>query len=375
MWAARHEMRAQGVHYAGYARNAPAATRAAVGMTAGPADSPISGRLWAGLVREVRRAREDRVVISSEYFAHASEAAVRRIVHDLGPGRVHVVVTLRPLVRMLPSMWQQQVQSGGTRPYEEWLERNLGRTGPLPDVQVWHRQRHDRLVGRWAGVTGPERVTAVVLGDHDHAIANRAFEALLGLRGGTIAPRRDYENRSLMLGEIEAIRAFNLTARRDGLDAGASARFLHNAARAMKVREPEPGESRIETPAWAVDRAAEVAAEVVAGIAASGVHVIGDLDQLLDARPNAALVAAPTASTMAPAAAAAMATGIAHASGLGPRRTRATADPTAATGPTAVNTEIRDLDYLGYRALARTLVRRVRFDLSRAVRALLGLGS
>lgn len=374
MWAARQELRAQGVRYAGYNRHATAATRAAVGRHAPGGDVPMSGRLWGGLVREVRRAREDRVVISSEYLAHASDEAVRHIVADLDPERVHVVVTLRPLARMLSSLWQQQVQGGGTRTYDDWLERVLGRSGPLPDAAVWHRHRHDHLVGRWAAVTGPARVTVVVLDGSDHGFAHRAFEDLLGLRPGTLTAGSGYENRSLTLGEVEAIRAFNEAVRRDGLDAGASVRFVHSATRSMKLRAPDPSEPRIETPAWAIERALEVAASIRAGIAASGVAVIGDLDRLLDA-PGPVAVSAPGAGpdapALAPAAAAAMAAGIARASGLGPRGTA----PASTAGQPEVLSEFRELDYLGYRALARAVVRRVRFDTARATRALLGLQS
>jgi hypothetical protein len=369
MWVARHEMRAQGVRYAGYNRHSTGAARAAAGMRSSTTDVPVAGQLWAGLVREVRRAREDRVVISSEFLAHASDEAVRRIIDDLDPGRVHVVVTLRPLARMLASLWQQQVQSGSSRPYEAWLDRVLGRSGPLPDVPLWHRHRHDRLIRRWADVVGPGRLTAIVLDGGDHDFVTRAFEGLLGLRPGTIAMQPDYANRSLTLGEVEAIRAFNAMAHRDGMDAGATVRFLHNGTRAMKLRTPDRDEQRIETPAWAVERAAGIAAEVVAGIAASGVSVIGNLEHLLEVPPAATSAVSPATAGMAPAAAAAMTTGIAYASGLAPRGRK------AGDGRPLVLAEIRDLDYLRYRDIARAIGRRVRFDVSRAVRALLGLGA
>jgi hypothetical protein len=52
------------------------------------------------------------------------------------------------------------------------------------------------------------------------------------------------------------------------------------AARYLRLRRPAPDEPRIETPQWALDRATEIAAEIVAGIRASGVRVVGDLDSL-----------------------------------------------------------------------------------------------
>ena len=53
-------------------------------------------------------------------------------------------------------------------------------------------------------------------------------------------------------------------------------------AQRMKSRKPGPDEARIETPQWALDRAGEVAREMVANISASGVHIVGDLGRLTE---------------------------------------------------------------------------------------------
>ena len=47
---------------------------------------------------------------------------IERIVHDLDPSLVQVLVTLRPVRRLLPSWWQQLVQGGLRLDYEAWLE-------------------------------------------------------------------------------------------------------------------------------------------------------------------------------------------------------------------------------------------------------------
>ena len=51
------------------------------------------------------------MVLSSEFFADASPEAIRRVVGELDPAKVQVVVTLRPLARIIPSQWQQCVQN------------------------------------------------------------------------------------------------------------------------------------------------------------------------------------------------------------------------------------------------------------------------
>ena len=78
---------------------------------------------WRDLVGEIRRAREPRVVVSSEFFSLASPKVIERIVRDLDRERLHVMVTLRPLGRILPSQWQQNVQGGMTKTYETGSDR------------------------------------------------------------------------------------------------------------------------------------------------------------------------------------------------------------------------------------------------------------
>jgi hypothetical protein len=87
MWAARAEMRRQGVRYLGQSRHSGLAARAITGMSSPYADSgkPPAMRNWVAILREPRRAEEPRVVFSSEYLAHASRSAVEQVVGDMDP--------------------------------------------------------------------------------------------------------------------------------------------------------------------------------------------------------------------------------------------------------------------------------------------------
>ena len=234
-----------------------------------------------GLVDDVRAASQPRAVISSEAFAQADGPQIRRIVDDLDPGRVHVVLTLRPLARILPSSWQQSVQTGSDSRYADWLATQLASDAAGGPRSFWYRHRHDRLIGRWAEVVGPERVTAIVVDDSDRSHVLRRFEGLTGLREGTLEERPDLTNRSLTAPEAEAVRAFNAAFRKAGLGARLHNRVINlGAGTRMKQRVPPSDWTRIETPAWAIERADAIAHEIVAGIAASGVRVVGDLDAL-----------------------------------------------------------------------------------------------
>ncbi len=365
--AATPRLASQGVHYAGRTRHPRRAAFAVTGRRwVGGDPPPISE--WTDLVHEVRTASATRVVISSEALAQADDAQIRRIVEDLEGARLHIVVTLRPLARILPSSWQQSVQTGSDIRYGDWLATHLGSDAAGGPRSFWYRHRHDRLIGRWAEVVGPERMTAIVLDDNDRSRVLRVFEGLTGLRPGTLEERPDLTNRSLTKPEAEAVRAFNAAFWSAGLSVRLHNRVMHlGANERMKRREPPAEWTRIETPPWALERADAIAHEIVAGIVASGVRVVGDLEWLLaaSASPVAATVPATEAGSdedrVPSEIAAEMALGILFAGGL--------ADGARSTGSPA-GRNAHDVTGVPSRDLARALAQRARAAGARRVRRL-----
>ncbi len=325
LFAARPELLRQGVRHAGWSRNPASAVASVVGRRSrfrGAIAPSVSS--WNRLLREIRKASEPRVVLSSEFFADAEPEAIRRVIDDLDPARVHVVVTLRPLARILPSQWQQYVQAGVAASYQRWLNAML-RPDPSRPTRLtptfWRRHRHDRLIARWAEVVGPDRMTVIALDDRDHGMVLRVFEQLTGLREGTLVAPPDLVNRSMTMPEIEAVRAFNIAFRAEGLGNDLHAKVMtFGASPYMKLREPDPSEPRVETPQWALDRAAEIAREMVDNIAASGVPVVGDLERLARPADPGSGIKPAGAPGISPEVAATMATGVALALGAGRQR-------------------------------------------------------
>lgn len=278
----RSALAEQGVHYAGSQRQPMQAVHAVTGRPSPYADGRVPAmRRWSALVGDIRGSKAERVAISSEGFADADEKAVRRIAADLDGGRLHVVVTLRPLAELLASQWQQHVQSGMTMAYESWLRAVFDEPEQRVSRTFWQRHRHDQLIRRWASEVGPANVTTIAGDPRDREALLRTFEALLGLTAGTLVPEPDLTNRSLTDAEAEAVRAFNAAFRAEGLGTGLHAKVMRfGAAELLKRREPSPDEPRIRTPEWALQRATEAASDIVDGIAASGVRVVGDLASL-----------------------------------------------------------------------------------------------
>jgi hypothetical protein len=251
-------------------------------------DAPPSPDLWKKLVRQVNRVQTPRAVLSSEFFCDASKQAATNVIEAVGPDRVHVVVTVRPLVKILPSAWQQYVRNRLTAPYDEWLDAMFNRE-PFrdPTPSFWRRHRHDNLVAKWASIVGPDRVSVVIADDQDREGLSRAFEGLLGVPAGMLVPPPSVvTNRSLTAAEIELVRQINLHFKEQDWPDEIYHKFIRNSVVARLLRRmPEPDEPRILTPLWAQERAAATAAQSVQRFNALGVRVIGNPDSLVRIDP------------------------------------------------------------------------------------------
>ena len=283
--AARESLADRDILYPGTTRHPQSAVHAVIGRPPllGHAQPDLTS--WTRLVAEIDAAGDRRTVLSSEFFADAGEDAVRRVVTDLGGPRVHVVVTLRPLARILPSQWQQYVQNGLRMPYETWLDAAFGRSErSLPTPTFWHRHRHEELVARWSAAVGPEHLTVMVLDPARPDMLLRTFESMLALPDQTLVPEEGLTNRSLTYGETELVRLFNKEFRRRRWPERVYPRFMKYGA-IMQMRtghQPTRHEPRITTPRWALESAASIGAEAAEAIAGLGVRVVGDLALLAD---------------------------------------------------------------------------------------------
>ncbi|EST38970.1 hypothetical protein N566_04625 [Streptomycetaceae bacterium MP113-05] len=363
---ARERLAAHGVLYPGTARQPVSAALAKIGVEfPGPSGTPVREHLdvflqrerpraerWEKLCAEVAAAEEKRVVISTEYFSNAGDEAAHDVVQELGGDRLHVVVTLRSLLKILPSQWQQYVRNGLHHSYEEWLDA-MFRQAPYvdPTPSFWRRHRHDALVRRWARAAGPENVTVLVQDETDQEMQLRVFEELAGLPDGFLAyDGRD--NRSLTRAEVEMVLQLNKEAHDRGWSQDRYGKVIRAGAlrRMRDSYRPGSDEPRVTTPEWAVAEAAALGEEMSAAIAGLGVRVIGD-PATLAKRPSAPSAAAPDRPVLPSAVAAEAVLGGILAAGAQPDGQR---KPTPAArqgkqGP-VLDRPVRDVD-------AKTLLR------------------
>ena len=283
LFAARPKLAELGVLHAGQGAQPSSAVQALRG--AKPLVGHAAPRMehWEELVDQVTAAADRRVIVSSEFFADANAEIARRVVRELGGPRIHVVVTIRPLAKIMPSQWQQYLRNRASFTYDDWLVGML-KMPPYnrPTPTFWERHNHDVLVERWASIVGPANVTVIVPDETDRASLLRTFEELVGLPSGLLVAQPNNENRSLSLGEIELVRQINIEFQRNGWSDELYLRAvrLGFAAKMQTNRTPHADEPRISTPQWALDRAVEIGAAAAEKLSTLGVRIVGDISTL-----------------------------------------------------------------------------------------------
>jgi hypothetical protein len=282
LFQARPHLAEHGVLHAGMSRHPASAVLAFTGRKMRGLPSPPMEE-WQTLVDQVAAAQDKRVIVSSEFFGDTDIDRARRAVRELGGSRVHVVVTLRPLAKILPSQWQTYVRNGSVAaPYEAWLDKMLKGEARQPPLRFWRRNHHDVVVEKWASIVGPENLTVIVVDEVDRSFLFRCFEELVGLPAGLIVPERSTENRSLSLFEIELVRQMTVEFRNRGWSDELYRQIVQKGlATQMSIgRKPQADEAGIRTPQWALDRAVQIGAAAVEKICASGVRIVGDISTL-----------------------------------------------------------------------------------------------
>ncbi|MBM7518125.1 hypothetical protein [Nocardioides nitrophenolicus] len=315
LWEARDALAAHGVAYPGeLAHEMNAAMALALGRVDPGKDVEAFRERWYALVAELRATAPRIGVLSSEVYCEATDEGARTLLDELGP-RTQIVITVRPIVRLLGSQWQQYGQNVPVPPYAEWLRAILDQAdspdGGAVTPSFWQRHRHDLLVERWVGLVGADRVSVIVVDDRDHRGLPAAFEGLLGLPEGLLRPPADKTNRSLTFAEATLMRELVERTSQPPWTSADHGRFVRfGAARGLQATPPDPAAERLLTPGWAIDRALEVGAAMAERIGASGARVIGDLGLLSDRALAPAEGDNAPVGAIDPSAAAALAVGI-----------------------------------------------------------------
>ena len=238
---------------------------------------------WDALAARVR-AFDGTAIVSHEILATASRTQIRRALESLGhpDTEVHVVLSVRDLVRQVPAEWQENVKHRRTLRYDRFLSeiRDPERKSRLA-TWFWGVQEGPDILDRWGGEIDPSRVHVVTVprpGAPSSLLWER-FAETFGLTGLALDLEVERSNPSMGVPETALVRRINLAVNKDvePVHYRPLVRELlaHNTL-SKRTRSPRlslPPDAR----AWAED----LGQEWVTELRARGYDVVGDLDELL----------------------------------------------------------------------------------------------
>ncbi|KQW47482.1 hypothetical protein ASC77_13585 [Nocardioides sp. Root1257] len=258
-------------------------------MPWGGLETQAVGR-WDDLAAQVRR-HEGTSIISHEILATASRAQVGRALTSLGHDdgtEIHVVVSVRDLVRQIPAEWQENVKHRTGLSYRAFLDeiRDPRRESRIA-TWFWGVQELPDILNRWGGDLPPERVHLVTvppLGGPQELLWKR-FSTVFGLDGLDLTLEAERTNPSLGVPETALVRRINRAANQE-LEP-ADYRPLVRELLAHQTLSRRTQSPRLALPPDLHPWVADVTASWLDEIARRGYDVVGDTADLVGAPPVA----------------------------------------------------------------------------------------
>lgn len=241
---------------------------------------------WDRLAAEVRE-WHGTAIISHEIFARATPTQVGRALASLGDAEVHLVLSVRDLVRQIPAEWQENVKHRSHITYAKFLDtiRDPARESKIGSW-FWAVQELPDILARWAGSLPPERVHLVTVppSGADRGELWRRFSRTFGLDGLDLDLTAERENPSLGVPETALLRTIN--QRVTSIISPPDYRPLVRELLAHQTLSRGVASARLGLPpedhAWAQD----LSRSWVAAIADRGYDVSGSLEDLLGPPPG-----------------------------------------------------------------------------------------
>lgn len=243
-------------------------------------DAASSDEVLDRFADEVRDAGDADVLLTQEQLGSCGRPQVDAFLERLGDREVHVVVTVRPMSRTIPSAWQERVKTRNTASFEDFIAAVRDREASARGF--WRNHDLAAVFERWCGSLPPERVHVVTVpaggGAPDELDAR--FFGVLGIDHTRLDPGAPRRNSSLGVVQAELLRRVNLAL---GDRLPKPRRGYARVAKwylAEKFLMPQGGQPPI-LPQSAETWCRQLAEEWIALIRAAGYDVAGDLDDLL----------------------------------------------------------------------------------------------
>jgi hypothetical protein len=228
-------------------------------------------------------------IISHEIFAAASATQAERAIASFGPdAEVHVVLSVRDLVRQVPAEWQENIKHRSHITYRRFLDQlaDPEREGRIASW-FWSVQELPDILDRWAATVPPEHVHLVTVPPSGAPRDElwRRFSAVFGLDGIELDATAERANASMGVAETALMRRINQRVTK--VVAPADYRPLVRELLAHQTLAGTPGSARLALPPDVHAQMRQRSREWVDELTARGYAVEGDLDDLLGAEPAA----------------------------------------------------------------------------------------
>jgi hypothetical protein len=228
---------------------------------------------WRRMRAAALRAHGD-VVMSCERYSLFRVEHARQVLDDLAGRELHVVLTLRDLVAVLPARWQEGIKNGGTATWSQFQDRIVEDPARMRKVT-----RAMSTLEAWAEVLPAERIHVVTV-PPTSAPRTLLFERFCEAVGADPGRLETLEaaraNPSMDLVTTELIRRVNgqATVKLSGQAQQSEIKsFLAQELAARKRGRPE-------LTAAVLDAAKVETQALIHCIETGGFHVVGDLNDL-----------------------------------------------------------------------------------------------
>ncbi len=237
--------------------------------------NPKAPSSWERLREEIAGWDRD-AVISHEFFCSASAEQAKRMVAELAPAEVHVVVTAREPLGLFTASWQESIKNHGTTRIGDY-----GRSVSEDPLEIWDWRALDLglVLERWGTAVPADRVHVIPMpppGSPRELLWQR-FAGVLGVDPDVADTSGNFPNESMGVAEAETLRRINgsLTGFSKPVDRGVWIRSYLADERLVPRRGEKywPADDQVSDCRDRGERA-------VALVRESGFDVVGDLDDL-----------------------------------------------------------------------------------------------
>ena len=255
-----------------------------------------SRREWTRIAKAINSNKSETILLSSEFFSEISKEEINTIFNDIKGRKIEVIFTLRPLVKLLGSSYQQYLKYGITADYVSWLHSVLDKPGESKiNPTFWLRHFHGRVVAKWVEVLGAGNVTVLIVDESKPEFLYDSINQYLGLPKDFIKPQKTGSNRSLSLEEIALLLEINKAFPKERNWSEYQIFIRNGYIRRLTDEVKAPSDARkLLTPKWAIDKGNEIGSQNKRELLASEAIIIGDIESLDSASVPEGEVVYPT---------------------------------------------------------------------------------